>query len=122
MRRRRLTIIVRHIRRLLPWTNLKRFLDGLNTLRIPDGTKISPRSLVAVSRSTQRTPRATCYARWEFQMILSIASSRRGVGRMHWMEQPTIPRWTGERLFISLALEPLELGLGNHRRLMESKT
>ena len=83
---------------------LKKILDGLNTLRIPDGTKISPRSLVAVSRSTQRTPRATCYARLEFQMILLIASSRRGLGRMHWMEQPTILRWTSEWLSL--------LGLG----------
>src|SRR6266545_4722365 len=98
----RLTTIVRHIRRLLPWTNLKRFLDGLNTLRIRDGTKISPRSLVAVSGSMQRTPRATCYARLEFQMILLIASSRRGLGRMDWMEQPTILRWISERLFLSL--------------------
>src|SRR6476659_7150255 len=99
MRRRRLTTIVRHMRRLVPWTNLKRFLDGLNTLRIPDGTKISPRSLVVVSRSTQRTPRATCYAHSEFQMILLIASFRCDVGRMHWMEQPTILSWTSQRLF-----------------------
>src|SRR5438094_8707803 len=122
MRRRRLTTIVRHIRRLLPWTNLKRFLDGLNTLRIPDGTKISPRSLVVVSRSTQRTPRATCYARLEFQMTLSIASSRRGVDRMHLMEQPTTLRWTSKRLLLSLVLEASKLG--NHRSLilMESKT
>jgi len=41
---------------------LKKIFGWLNTLRIPDGTKISPRSLVVVSRSTQRTPRATCYA------------------------------------------------------------
>src|SRR4029453_4736329 len=102
--------------------NLKRFLGGLNTLRIPDGMKISPRSLVAVSRSTQRTPRATCYARLEFQMILSIASFRRGVGRVHWMEHPTPLRWTSKRLFLSSASEAsglgLGLGLGNHRRLM----
>src|SRR6476659_182421 len=116
------------MRRLVPWTNLKRFLDGPSTLRIPDGTKISPRSLVAVSRSMQRTPRATCYARLEFKMLLSIASFRRGLGRMHWMEQPTILRWTREWLFHSLALEPPELhprpclgGLEQHRRLLEFK-
>src|SRR4029453_6156831 len=120
MRRRRLTIIVHHMRRLLPWTNLKRFLGGLNTLRIPDGMKISPRSSVAVSRSMQRTPRAAFYARLEFQMILSIASSRRGVGRMDLMEQPTIPRWTSKRRFLSLALQGPELALGNPRRLMGS--
>src|SRR5512132_2321550 len=117
------------MRRLLPWTSLKRFLDGLNTLRIPDGTKISPRSLVAaVCRSTQRTPRATCYARLEFQMLLSIASSRRGLVRMRWMEQPTILRWISLRLFLSLALERPELrlrlclgGVGQHDRLLEFK-
>jgi hypothetical protein len=46
-------------------------------------------------------------------MILLIASFRRGVGRMHWMERLTILRWTSKRLFLSLALEPPEL----HRRL-----
>jgi hypothetical protein len=55
---------------------------------------------------------------------------------MHWMEQPTILRWTREWLFHSLALEPPELhprprprlrlrlclgGLGQHRRLLEFK-
>src|SRR5215211_1661581 len=120
MRRRRLTIIVRHIHRLLPSTNLGKFLDGLNTLRIPAGMKISRRSLVGVSRSTQRTPRATCYARWEFQMILSIAFSRHDVGRMHSMEQPTTRRWTSKRLLLSLALEPPKLG--NHGSLIKSKT
>jgi hypothetical protein len=63
-------------------------------------------------------------------MILLIASSRRGLGRMHWMEQPTILRWISQRLFHSLALEPPELhprlrlclgGLGQHRRLLEFK-
>src|SRR5205814_10060159 len=105
-------------------TNSKRFLDGLNTLRIRDGTKFSPRSLVAVSRLTRRTPRATCYARWEFQMTLSIASSRHGVGRMQSMEQPTTLRWTSKRLFLCSASEAsgLALVLGDHRRLMESKT
>ena len=52
----------------------------------------------------QRTPRATCYARLEFQMILLIASSRRGLGRMHWMEQPTILRWTRRMAFSLLGL------------------
>src|SRR4249919_1251404 len=97
-----------------------------------DGTKISQRSLVVVSRSMQRTPRVTCYARLEFQMILLIASFRCGLGRMHWMEQPTILRWISQRLFLSLALEQSELRLrrclslclgevGQHRRLMEFK-
>ena len=44
-------------------------------------------------------------------MILLIVSSRRGVGRMQWMEQPTILRWISKRLFPSLALEPPELRL-----------
>src|SRR5262249_43913894 len=130
----KLTIIVRHMRRLLQWMNSKRLLDGLNTLRSPDGTKISLRSLVAVSRSTPRTPRVTCYARLEFPMSLLIASFRCGVGRMEWMAQPTIPRWIRQWLFLSLGLELAELGLelpwrpGNHRKdhrkvlLLESKT
>src|SRR6478672_7071870 len=126
----RLTTIIRHICHLLPWTNLRRFLDGLNTLRMPDGTKISPQSWVAVCRSMQRTLPATYYARLEFQMSLLIASFKRVLGQMHWMEQPTILRWTREWLFHSLALEPLELHLrlclclgrpGQHRRLMEFK-
>jgi hypothetical protein len=43
---------------------LKKIFGWAEYTSHPDGTKISPRSLVAVSRSTQRTPRATCYARW----------------------------------------------------------
>src|SRR6516164_3095018 len=122
MRRRRLTITVRRMRRLVPWMNLKRFLDGLNTLRIPDGTKISPRSLVAVSRLTQPTPRETCYAHWEYQMILSTASSKCGVDRMDSMELPTIRRWINKQRFLSLALERAQPVPRSHRRLMESKT
>src|SRR6516165_7858777 len=122
MRRRKLTITVRRMRRLLPWTNLKRFLDGLNTLRIADGTKISPRSLVAVSRLMQPTPRATCYAHWEYQMILSTVSSKRGVDRMDSMELPTTRRWISKQRFLSLALERPQTVPRNRRRLMESKT
>ena len=33
------------------------------------------------------------------------------LGRMHWMEQPTILRWTSKRLFLSLALERVGLEL-----------
>src|SRR5262245_9791417 len=121
MRRRKLTIIARRMRRLLQWMTLKRFLDGLNTLRILDGTKISPRSSVVVSRLTQLTPRATCCAHWEFQMNLSIVFSKRGVDLMHSMEQPTTRRWTSKQRFLSLALERSEPGLRNHRRLMGSK-
>src|SRR5436305_4748099 len=122
--------IVRHIRRSHPWMTLKRFLDGLNTLRIPDGTTISPRSLVPVSRSMQHMPCVTCYALSESQMISSIASFRRDVDRMRWMEQPTIRRWTSRRLFHFLALEPAELrlrlylflaDLAAHRRVMQFK-
>src|SRR5215475_5179440 len=102
--------------------NLKRFSDGLNTLRIPDGTKISLQSLVAVSRLTQPTPRATCCAHWEYQMILSTVSSKRGVDLMHSMELPTTRRWISKQRFLSLALERSQPVPRNHRRLMESKT
>jgi type II secretory pathway component PulK len=78
--------------------------------KIADGTKISLQLLAAVSRSTRRTPRVTCYARLEFQMSLLIASFRCGVGRMEWMEQPTIPKWIRQWLFLSLGLELVELG------------
>src|SRR5215470_10426261 len=122
MRRKRLTITVPRMRHLLPWTKLKSFLDGVNILHNPDGTKTSPQSLAAVSRLTQPMPRATYYARWEFQISLSIASSRRGVDRMHSMEQPTIPRWISKQHFLSLALGPLQPGPLTHRRRMESKT
>src|ERR1041385_5500107 len=122
MRPRRLTITIRPMRRSLPWTNLKRFSDGLNTLRSPDGTRISQRLLVAVSRLTPPMPRATCYARWEFQMSSSIVSSRRDVDRMHSMEQPTIPRWTSKQHFLSLALEPPQPALRTYPRHLESKT
>src|SRR4030095_10959157 len=110
------------MRRLLRSMNLKRFLDGLNTLRIQDGTKISPRSLVAVSRLTQPTPRATCCAHWEFQMNLLIVFSKRAEDLMHSMEPPTTRRWISKQRFLSLVLEPSEPVPRNHRRLMESKT
>jgi hypothetical protein len=61
-------------------------------------------------------------------MILLIASSRCGLGRMHWMEQKTILKWTSQPLFHSWALEPAEVrlrlslaGLGPHRNSMEFK-
>src|SRR5262249_502035 len=107
----KLTTIVRHMRRLLQWMNLKRLQDGLNTLRNPDGTTISLRLLAAVSRSTQRTPRAMCYVRLESRMSLLIASFKCDVGRMESMEQPTILKWIRRWLFLCLDLEPPELGL-----------